>query len=174
MDFDSILRITLSFEGGYVDHPSDKGGPTNFGITQATYDRYGGGGNPVKSIKKLEVYDIYWTEYWKPSKSQYLPTPLSLLHFDASVHHRRSQAARFLQRALRVTDDGIVGPITIKAAGKRDSLSTAISCLGQRAVYFGLLVNKDESQEVFLDGWLNRIDRLVEEVSKWVREGEKR
>lgn len=173
MDFEEILKITLSFEGGYVDHPADKGGPTNFGITQATYDRYGGGGSLVKFIGESEVADIYWTEYWKPSKSRYLPTPLALLHFDASVHHGWPQAARFLQRSLRVTDDGIVGPITINAAQKRDSLSGAINYLGQRSSYLRLLAKRNESQKVFLDGWLNRIDHLIEAVSRWVREGEK-
>jgi len=31
--FDEALRRVLAHEGGYTDHPSDPGGPTNWGIT---------------------------------------------------------------------------------------------------------------------------------------------
>lgn len=30
----------LAHEGGYSNHPSDPGGPTNFGITLAVYRQY--------------------------------------------------------------------------------------------------------------------------------------
>jgi lysozyme family protein len=36
-DFDVALFITLRFEGGYVNNPSDPGGETNKGITMATF-----------------------------------------------------------------------------------------------------------------------------------------
>ena len=38
--YDDALRRLLVHEGGYSNHPSDPGGPTNFGITIADYRRY--------------------------------------------------------------------------------------------------------------------------------------
>ena len=35
--YDEALRRLLAHEGGYVNHPSDPGGPTNHGITLAAY-----------------------------------------------------------------------------------------------------------------------------------------
>ena len=36
MSFESAISEVLLTEGGYVDHPDDRGGPTNYGITQKT------------------------------------------------------------------------------------------------------------------------------------------
>ncbi|EMA4431440.1 TPA: glycosyl hydrolase 108 family protein, partial [Enterobacter hormaechei] len=41
MTKDDIFNTILGKEGGYVDHPNDKGGPTNWGITQATARAHG-------------------------------------------------------------------------------------------------------------------------------------
>ena len=38
--YDEALRRLLAHEGGYTDHPSDPGGPTNFGITIYDYRKY--------------------------------------------------------------------------------------------------------------------------------------
>ena len=47
---DDILRR----EGGYVNHPADKGGPTNFGITQDTLSRYIGRQALISDVKNLQ------------------------------------------------------------------------------------------------------------------------
>lgn len=40
MVFTQILKKTLTFEGGWSNHPNDKGGATQFGVTQNTLDAY--------------------------------------------------------------------------------------------------------------------------------------
>ncbi len=66
------LDKLLVHEGGYVNHPSDPGGPTNKGVTQRVYDSYrkGKGQRPrtVKSITMDEVYEIYDRQYWDAVK----------------------------------------------------------------------------------------------------------
>ena len=39
-EFDDIINQVLEHEGGYVDDPADKGGATNFGVIQRTYQNY--------------------------------------------------------------------------------------------------------------------------------------
>ncbi|HGV4401999.1 TPA: glycosyl hydrolase 108 family protein, partial [Klebsiella pneumoniae] len=41
MTADQIIEGILGKEGGYVDHPSDKGGPTRWGITQTIARAHG-------------------------------------------------------------------------------------------------------------------------------------
>lgn len=67
--FDDCLSHILKFEGGFVDHPADKGGATNKGITQAVYDAYRQTNRrSVKFIEDNEVRDIYQSNYWFPAK----------------------------------------------------------------------------------------------------------
>ena len=40
MMFERALTFVLRWEGGYVDHPADPGGATNYGVTQRTYDAW--------------------------------------------------------------------------------------------------------------------------------------
>ena len=60
----TALKLTLKFEGGFVDHPSDPGGATNKGITQKTYNSF-----RIKKrlatksgefITDAEVHEIYF------------------------------------------------------------------------------------------------------------------
>lgn len=101
--FEPILKITLRYEGGYVNHPSDPGGATNFGITQGTYDKFRDGTKAprqsVRSILPEEVHHIYLTRYWLANKCDTLPAPLALMHFDACVNHGPKWANGFLERS---------------------------------------------------------------------------
>src|SRR2546421_8222803 len=72
---ESIRRLLLS-EGGYVNHPSDPGGPTNFGITLADYRRYvkaDGTAADVRAMKVEEARAIYHAKYWKVMRGDDLP-----------------------------------------------------------------------------------------------------
>ena len=38
--FEQCLKHILQFEGGYVNHPADRGKATNYGITQHVYNSW--------------------------------------------------------------------------------------------------------------------------------------
>ena len=166
--FDECLSHVLKYEGGYVNHPNDKGGATNHGITQSVYDDWrisrGFPRQPVSGISKDEVKAIYLARYWILGKCQHLPAPLDLVHFDSGVNHGLTQAAKFLQRALDVADDGVIGPMTLNAlkedteGGNVDYLCHRI--LDQREDFYTSLAAKKPSQKVFLKGWMNRITEV--------------
>lgn len=166
--FDYCLRFVLDREGGYSDHKSDRGGATNFGITQKTYDasRQEAGvlTRPVFSITANEVTAIYRLRYWNVAKCGLLAEPLDLYVFDSAVQHGPARAVKLLQRALGVADDGQLGPKTIGAlheeiaAGQLPELCR--NFLAIRQDFYDDIVDADPTQQKFAEGWSNRLDHL--------------
>lgn len=63
MTKDDIFNAILGKEGGYVNHPDDKGGPTNWGITQATARAHGYVGN-MRDLTRQQALNILTADYW--------------------------------------------------------------------------------------------------------------
>lgn len=157
-NFDYSLKITLGWEGGFVDHPEDPGGATNKGVTQRTYDAYRRRkGLPFRSVRKLggdELHDIYKTQYWDAVCGDDLPAGIDLAVFDYAVNSGPAQAARDLQRAVGVAVDGIVGDRTLAAAEAVKEAEDVIEAVCDRrlAMYKTL-----STWRVFGRGWTRRI-----------------
>jgi lysozyme family protein len=172
-DFEKALTVILAHEGGYVNHPNDKGGATKQGVTQRVYDTYRMvSGKPTRSVRDIdggEVAEIYRRQYWNAAGCGVMPYNLALCMFDAAVNHGSVRAVKFLQDAIQVTTDGNIGPQTLsrlsevlEATGERVLVDRILSV---RSDFFNAIVERDPSQRVFLKGWKNRIDRLRKEVS---------
>ncbi len=159
----------LKAEGGYTNHPADRGGPTNKGILQREYDQYcrrkGLPAADVQDILQSEVEDIYLHDYWLAGRCDRMSWPVSLAHFDSCVNTGVTQAAKFLQRTVGTRSDGLIGPLTLgalTAALKRESpgaLAGRLAC--QRIAFYRELAKREPEQRVFLQGWLNRVSSLV-------------
>lgn len=118
--FSRCLELLFAHEGGFVNHPADPGGATNYGITLATLARHRGRpvtADDVRRMPKEEAAAIYRSLYWAPLRCDDLPPPLALLAFDAAVNCGPARAATWLQRAVGATPDGKVGPATIQRVG---------------------------------------------------------
>ena len=120
---DGLIDALIEREGGYVNHPADKGGPTCFGITEDVA-RANGFAGPMRSLPRDEAAAIYRRLYWlRPRFDQVAkraPRVAAEL-FDTGVNMGPAVAATFLQRALTalnrggrdypdLTPDGRVGP----------------------------------------------------------------
>lgn len=170
--FDECLAFVLKWEGGYSNDSDDAGGATNKGITQAVYDEYrvgyGVGRQPVSGISAKEVSDIYRRKYWARICGDRLPKGLDLAVFDAAVNVGVVQSSKFLQRALGVDDDGIIGDKTISAVLSDEIAGllsqTTADVIDQRRDFYEALVERKPSQRKFLNGWLNRVNALAKEV----------
>ena len=166
--FTQALPIILRSEGGYVDDPVDRGGATNFGITQKTYDawrvKHGHGKVAVREITTDEVEAIYHSRYWNAAKCDALPWPASLCHFDASVNHGPRRAAKLLQRVLGVTPDGKIGPQTLGAVSRIPGYKLTTGLLFGRIAFYVKIVGSRPSQIKFLRGWIRRVLHLWEET----------
>jgi len=158
--FEEALQFTLRWEGGYVNHPADRGGETNRGITTATYRDYrtrkGLPRQSVRFITDAEVREIYETLYWKPARCEAMGKALAIAHFDTAVNFGVGGATLFLQELLGVRVDRIFGPRTQSALTQANQTAMARRYPQLRMDYRYRRVNRDPSQRVFLQGWLNR------------------
>jgi lysozyme family protein len=166
--FERSLPFVLRWEGGYVNHPSDPGGATNRGVTQKVYDTWRGGQalplRDVREIDEAEVHAIYGSGYWLPPHCHRLPEPLDLVQFDTAVNMGVGRAVRFLQTTVKCGVDGRFGPGTARAVDGCD-LGTAVGeYCSHRQAYYQLLAEKNPRLQVFLNGWLNRLNALRKEV----------
>src|SRR3546814_12128772 len=89
---DTLFPYTTLFrsEGGWSNHPADRGGATMYGVTQTTYNGWrkkkSRPRQSVRSISKAEAYELYESEYWKAAGCHNLPWPISYLVFDGAVN----------------------------------------------------------------------------------------
>src|SRR5437764_7132898 len=85
---EAIRRLLVS-EGGYVNHPSDPGGPTNFGITLGDYRRYVKADATTADVRAMKVEEaeaIYRTTYWDAMRGDDLPAGVDYCIFDYAVN----------------------------------------------------------------------------------------
>lgn len=115
MNFKNALQLVLKHEGGWVNHPSDPGGETNYGITKKVALSHGYDGD-MRSIPMSTVQYIYQKDYWDKIRADLLPESIRFHVFDAAVNSGVKRAVEWLQEAAGASVDGIMGPKTIAAA----------------------------------------------------------
>jgi uncharacterized protein (TIGR02594 family) len=173
--FNHAFAHVLEMEGGWTDDPYDPGGPTNFGITLATYARdrgieltaanYAALKAELKSIAPATVRRIYRERYWLPASCVLMPPALGFFHFDAAVNQGVTGAARLLQDAVGAEIDGEIGPETLgKAAALPISETLALYAEARRQHYRSLATFWR-----FGKGWLTRVDRTLEAATEIAR-----
>ena len=148
----------------YTNHPHDKGGPTKYGITLATLSRYRKKQCTAKDVEELtrqEARAIYSSIYVEPF-SFIVDKNVHELLIDSAVNHGVGNAAKLLQRALGVKDDGAIGPKTKEAVKTAQGLFAAI--FAERLVFYGRIVKHNPSQSVFIEGWMNRMGKILKEA----------
>ncbi len=128
LDVDRLIDELIEREGGFVNHPADKGGPTCFGITEAVA-RANGYAGPMRLLPREEAAAIYLRLYWLRPRFDEIAkrSPrLAAELFDSGVNMGPAVAATFLQRALTALNrggkdypdlvpDGRIGPMTLFA-----------------------------------------------------------
>lgn len=157
MNFDQAFDILLKHEGGFVDHPDDPGGATRFGVTEAVAREVGYRGD-MRDLPLDLAKRIYRERYWDAVKADQLPAQVRYVVFDAAVNSGVGQAARWLQRAVGVRDDGVIGPQTLAAVAQHSPEALTRRFLSQRLRFMSGLAN----WPAFGRGWARRIADLLE------------
>jgi lysozyme family protein len=160
--FAAALTFSLAREGcdlakgdtGYVNNPRDPGGATNYGIIERVYhefrQRNGLERRPVKEIEYSEVELIYRRNYWRDAKCEEIAEArpkLALCHFDWAVNGGTGRARLYLQAALGVTVDSIIGPATLEAAKECDEVAVCDRYLDLRAAHYRVRVANPDADE---------------------------
>ena len=159
-NYPQALKQVLKYEGGYVDHPKDPGGPTNKGVTQAVYDNWRKSQNltiqSVRAIADSEVAAIYKNLYWDRISGDLLPAGVDFAVFDFAVNSGVSRAAKTLQAVVGVTQDGVIGPATIQAT----KTYVAMSVTNKRLAFMQSL----SIWSTFGKGWSARIADVKKQI----------
>lgn len=182
MSIDKLIEEVIGREGGYVNHPNDRGGPTNWGVTQQVARAYGYKGD-MKAMPVDTAAAIYKERYWTAPKLDQLAAIFpQLAHemFDTGINMGPATVIKFVQRVLNVCNrgasdypdigaDGQIGKMTLAAAAglkaKRgvqagEVLRKAID--GLQAARYVEIAENNPTQEDFAYGWLaNRIGALA-------------
>lgn len=171
---EALIDGIIEREGGFVDHPNDRGGPTRYGVTERVARGHGYAGS-MRDLPLSKAREIYrFTYYEKPGFDRVatLSPSLAAELTDTAVNMGAATAIRFLQTALNVLNmrgehyaeqpvDGRIGPAVIEGLraffGRRGRIGervllTAVNCL-QGARYIEL-AQTDPRQESFVYGWL--------------------
>jgi lysozyme family protein len=162
--FKDILPIVLRHEGGFVNDPLDRGGATNKGIIQRTYDAWRRSKDqpirPVKEITDEEVEAIYYSNYWLDGLCDRMPIALGTVHFDFAVNAGVGQAFRTLQRIIGTTVDGQFGPKSFQALGEairtRGLLWLVNEYSDERVAFYISITERRPENLRFLRGWFYR------------------
>lgn len=175
MSVDSLIEGVIGREGGYSNHPDDRGGPTRWGITQAVARESGYHGD-MRHLPREVAKSIYVRNYvTKPGFAAIISLSEKIAEelVDTGVNMGPGVPSLYLQKCLNalnnrgklyndIIEDGDVGPATFNAlraylrARKGPEgekvLLTALNCL-QGARYIEL-ATKRTANESFLYGWL--------------------
>ena len=157
MDFNTAFDRLISHEGGYSDDRRDPGNwtggqvgrgelkGTKFGIAANSY-----GYLDIKNLTVEQAKAIYKQDFWDILGEAHPAIKFQL--FDAAVNHGRGNAIRFLQRAVRVADDGVWGKISQAALSAMDHNDVLIRFLAFRFKFWASLTKFD----TYGRGWTNR------------------
>lgn len=165
--FGRCIKVVLKNEGGYVWHPQDPGGETKYGITKKAFPD-----EDIKNLTKVRARELYYKRYWQPMNLEGINSePLVLQIFDFGVNagfppHSCRRSIRLIQGIVgAVPIDGICGPITkgrinsFTPIEKDSGTYTALDMFKEgRKHYYIDLANRKPELNVFLNGWLNRIE----------------
>ena len=152
MNFDQAYDLLIKHEGGFSNHPDDKGGATMWGVTEAVA-RQNGYTGPMKDLTPPFAKIIYRKLYWDAVSAEQLPDEVRYAVFDAAVNSGTGRAIKWLQQAVNEKQDGVIGSMTLRAVRQSIPSVTAARINGIRLTFMTNLPN----WPAFGKGWARRI-----------------
>lgn len=155
--YDAALARLLAHEGGYTNHPSDPGGPTNFGITIYDYRKYvkpAATAADVKAMTLDEARRIYRAKYWDAQRCDELPAGVDYAVFDYGVNSGIGRSGKVLRRCLNLADgSSAVNDLVVAVAQSADAKTLVAAICDERLRFLQRL----KTWDVFGKGWGRRV-----------------
>jgi len=160
----TAIDKVLIHEGGFVNHPLDKGGPTNFGITQAVYEEFVGRKVTLEEMKNMPIGNavrIYKEKYWDKVQGDKIRNyAIAFTIFDQAVNRGPSSAIKQAQKILGLNQTGIADDSFINKLNFQSPDIFVNQYIEASKDFYYMIVRNNSSQSVFLNGWLARIESL--------------
>ena len=173
--FERIFDYLLRVEGGYSDNKNDKGGKTKFGIIEEEARDFGYKGN-MQDLTKDFAKNIYLKKYYLGNKlDKVINDKVALSICDWAVNSGRNGTKNVQIAINQLTNanldvDGIIGNKTLEALNSIDPGKFLEVYHNLQRIYYKGKVEADRTQEGFLTGWLNRVQRKEEYLKDWDKE----
>jgi lysozyme family protein len=158
---EAIARV-FADEGGYSNHPSDPGGPTNWGITIADARRYwkrDATAADVRAMPKSVAAEIYRTRYAAAVGYDELPAGLDYAVLDYAIHSGVNRAGKVLRRWLDLPDTSARVTGAVLAAARRRDVREGVACICDERLAF---LKRLKTWPVFGAGWERRVAGVKE------------
>ena len=146
--FEKILDYIFEVEGGYTDDKNDRGGKTTWGITEEEAREFGYTGDMRNLTKDF-------------AKNIYLKGRNGIKNVQIAINQLRN---------ANLDVDSIIGSKTLDALNAVDPEKFLEVYHNLQRLYYKGKVEADKTQERFLSGWLNRIERKEEYLKDWDKE----
>jgi lysozyme family protein len=174
MAIDDIIAGVIAREGGYSDRAADRGGPTCWGITQATLNAWRGRACTAAEVAQLgkpEAAEIYRRRFVvDPHFDRIQDQALQEAVIDAGVNHGQARPVLWLQAFLGLTADGGLGPISLAKINAADARELRRALAAARVRFYGRIIADDartdgrETQADNAGGWLDRAAHWIEQI----------
>ena len=173
--FTQAYNLVADAEGGYQQYSQDSGNynslgqlvGTNWGISAPVYETYLGyppSSDDMRSMTKSTAKAIYKSRFWDSILGDQIRNQsVANILFDGHVNHGR-HGIRIAQRVLGVDDDAVVGPITLKALNNANPTQFVRDYAQARKDFYRYLASSNPSQQIFLNGWLNRLKMFTDNL----------
>lgn len=168
-DSKKLVPFILSWETDkYTNNKKDKGGPTKYGITLATwrrvgYDKNGDGvlnEEDVKLLTKDDFHRVFKQNFWNACKADKIQDQsVANMLVDFAYNSGVKRAATYLQLTLGITADGIIGNKTLFAINKSNGKRLFERFKKTREDYLKSIAKGE--QKDYLDGWLRRLSYIT-------------
>jgi lysozyme family protein len=167
-NFAKALAVELTFEGGDDDDPIDPGGRTRNGITQRVYTAWlRSQGRPNQDVFKMTPTErdaIYRKNYFDKVQFDDLPPGVDLVIVDGAINSGVTQSIKWVQRALGLTADGVLGVVTMQRIQDHPDHDLLIRGILQRREAF---LRALKTFYHFGKGWMSRVNQLLKKGQAW-------
>lgn len=173
--FGKIFDYLIKVEGGYSNDKHDKGGKTKYGITEEDARDFGYKGD-MQDLTKDFAKNIYLKKYYLGNKLDKVANDkVALSVCDWAVNSgkngiKNAQVAINQLTNANLDVDGIIGNKTLEALNAVDPEKFLEVYHNLQRIYYRSKVADDKTQENFLAGWLNRVQRKEEYFKDWDKE----